>query len=115
MIDNDDHPSADDTLEALVRSAAPASFEPGFSARVSARIEADGTLSLSEALERQVRRVVPIVAAASLLLAAYNWWGARGSASSALDAALNLPDVTLSAAYEPSSLYGDANSSVGTP
>ena len=115
MIDNDDHPSADDTLEALVRSAAPASFEPGFSARVSARIEADGTLSLSEALERQVRRVVPIVAAASLLLAAYNWWEARGSASSALDAALNLPDVTLSAAYEPSSLYGDANSSVGTP
>ena len=115
MIDHDDQASSDDALETLVRSGAPASFAPGFSDRVAARLRADGTVSLSEALERQVRRVLPFVAAASLLLAAYNWWEARGSASSALDAALNLPDVTLSAAYEPSSLYGDANSSVGTP
>ena len=35
--------------------------------------------------------------------------------SSALEAALNLPRVTLSAAYEASLLYGDASSSVGTP
>ena len=45
---------------------------------------------MSTALERQFRRVVPIAAAASLVLAAYNWWGARENASSPLDAALNL-------------------------
>ena len=114
MIDHDDA-SSDDALESLVRSAAPASFERGFSERVAARLRDDGSLSLSDALERQVRRVLPFVAAASLVLAAYNWWNARGSSESALEAALNLPQVTLSAAYEPSSLYGDATSSVGTP
>ena len=115
MIDTNDHPSSDDGVDALVRSAAPMGFEPGFSDRVIARLRADGELSLSDALERQVRRVLPLVAAASLVLAAYNWWGARGSSSSTLDAALNLPRVTLSAAYEPSSLYGDPTSSAGTP
>jgi hypothetical protein len=115
MIDHDDHAASDDALESLVRSAAPTSFASGFSDRVAARLRAGGSLSLSDALERQVRRVVPFVAAASLILAAYNWWSARDSAASALDAALNLPRVTLSAAYEPSSLYGDVNSSVGTP
>jgi len=115
MIDRDDQSSSDDALETLIRSAAPTGFERGFSDRVTARLRADGTLSFADALERQVRRVVPFVAAASLVLAAYNWWEARGSAASALDAALNLPQVTLSAAYEPSSLYGDATSSVGTP
>jgi hypothetical protein len=115
MIDHDDHALPDDAIESLVRSAAPASFAPGFATRVAARLRADGSLSLSEALERQVRRVVPFLAAASLILAAYNWWSARGSSTSALDAALNLPRVTLSAAYEPSSLYGDVNNPVGTP
>jgi hypothetical protein len=114
MIDHDDH-SSDDALESLVRSAAPTGFAPGFSSRVVARLRADGGISLSAALERQVRRVLPLVAAASLVLAAYNWWSARGSSTSALDAALNLPRVTVSAAYEPSSLYSDVNSSVGTP
>ena len=115
MIDHDDPSSSDDALETLVRSSAPTSFAAGFSDRVISTLRADGSLSLSDALERQVRRVLPFVAAASLVLAAYNWWEARGSSSSALDAALNLPRVTLSAAYEPSSLYGDATSSVGTP
>jgi len=116
MIDHDDHPSSPgDALEFLVRAAAPHGFAAGFSSRVAARLRADGSVSFSEALERQVRRVVPIVAAASLILAAYNWWSARGSSTSAIDAALNLPRVTLSAAYEPSSLYDDTNSSVGTP
>ena len=51
--------------------------------------------------------IVPIVAAASLMLAAYNWWGARGtSASSTLDAALNLPQVTLRRRTPSSSLFG---------
>jgi hypothetical protein len=116
MIDNDDHSSStDDALASLIRAAAPTSFAPGFPERVADRVRADGSAMFSEALERQVRRVVPFVAAASLILAAYNWWGARGTSSSAIDAALNLPRVTLSAAYTPSSLYGDVTNSVGTP
>jgi hypothetical protein len=40
-----------------------------------------------------------------LLLAAYNWWGTHETSSSAIDAALNLPQVTLASAYSPSPLY----------
>ena len=116
MIDNDDRSSpTSDPLASLIRGAAPTSFAPGFTDRVTARVRADRGASFSEALERQVRRVVPFVAAASLVLAAYNWWNARGSSTSAIDAALNLPRVTLSAAYEPSSLYGDVGTSIGKP
>ena len=116
MIDHDDHSSStDDALGSLIRSSAPMNFGPGFTDRVAERVRADGALSLSDALERQVRRVLPLVAAASLVLAAYNWWSARGSSLSPLDAALNLPSATLSAAYDPSSLYGEASYSVGTP
>jgi hypothetical protein len=116
MIDHDDRsPAHDDALESLVRAGAPESFSAGFADRVVARLRAEREGSVSAALERQFRRVVPILAAASLLLAAYNWWNARESSSSALEAALNLPRVTLSAAYEASLLYGDANTSVGTP
>ena len=113
MIDNDDRSSpTDDALASLIRGAAPTSFAAGFADRVGARLSADKSGSLSDALERQVRRIVPFVAAASLVLAAYNWWSARGTSSSAIDAALNLPRVTLSAAYEPSSLYANTT---GTP
>jgi hypothetical protein len=116
MIDHHDHSSpTDDALASLIRDSAPASFAPGFAGRVAERVRVEGTLSLADALERQVKRVLPVVAAASLVLAAYNWWSARGSSSSPLDAALNLPRATLSAAYDPSSLYGDVSYSVGTP
>lgn len=116
MIDHDDHTSSpDDAVAALVRQSAPVAFDAGFSERVMSRLAASRELSLSAALERQVRKVVPIVAAASLMLAAYNWWGARESAGSPLEAALNLPSVTLSAAYSTSTLFGETNIPVGTP
>lgn len=116
MIDHDDHTSSPhDALAALVRQSAPPAFDAGFAERVVSRLAASREPSLSAALERQVRRVVPAVAAASLMLAAYNWWGARASAASPLEAALNLPSVTLSAAYSPSTLFGEAIVSVGTP
>jgi hypothetical protein len=119
MIDHDDHHSSADAalgaLAALVESAAPARFDAGFADRVDARLRASRDSGLSVALERQFRRVVPLVAAASLILAAYNWWGARGLASSPLDAALNLPGVTLSAAYSPSTLFGMTSSPTENP
>ena len=75
----------------------------------------DRRASVSAALERQFRRVVPIVAAASLMLAAYNWWGGRDSASSPLEAALNLPRISLSSAYSTSTLVDATNIPLGTP
>ena len=107
MIDHDDHPSShDDPLSSLIHASAPRGFGAGFTDRVVARLNAERESTLSSALERQFRRVVPIAAAASLILAAYNWWGARGSEASAFEAALNLPRVSLSAAYSPSTLFG---------
>ena len=104
-----------DSIEALVRESAPAKFGDGFRNRVASRLRATTELSVSAALERQFRRVVPIVAAASLILAAYNWWGGRDSASSPLEAALNLPRISLSSAYSTSTLVDATNIPLGTP
>jgi hypothetical protein len=90
----------------LVRAAAPANFDDGFSDRVLSRLSAGREQAFTNALARQVRFVVPLAAAAAILLAAFNWWGARGTSASPFDAALNLPAVTLSSAYSVTSLYG---------
>jgi hypothetical protein len=108
-------PRLDPSIATLVRGAAPARFGDGFSARVLARVHAQRDSSLVHALERQFVRIVPLAAAATVLLAAYNWWGARATAASALDAALNLPQVTLSSAYSPATLFGVANTLTDTP
>lgn len=103
-----DEPQKDNAarVESLVRAAAPASFDAGFGDRVLSRLRAGREHSFSNALNRQFRLVVPFAAAAAFLLAAFNWWGARGTSASPFDAALNLPEVTLSSAYSVPSLYG---------
>ena len=103
------------SIGALVRESAAKNFGDGFGNRVGARLRATAESSVSAALERQFRRVVPIAAAASLMLAAYNWWGGRDSASSPLEAALNLPRVSLSSAYSTSTLVDATNIPLGTP
>jgi hypothetical protein len=113
MIDHDS--SFEDSLASLVRSAAPVAFEPGFAERVLARLDAERNESFAVVLERQFRRVVPLLAAASLLLAAYNWWGARATAGSAIDAALNLPRVSIATAYTASSLLEAATTEPEMP
>jgi hypothetical protein len=111
-----DHDSSfEDSLALLVRSAAPVAFEPGFAERVLARLDAERNESFSVVFERQFRRVVPLLAAASLLLAAYNWWGARATAGSAIDAALNLPRVSIATAYTASSLLEAATTEPEMP
>lgn len=114
MIDHDETPDTN-PVAALVSDAAPERFDPGFGDRVLARLRAEREPSLSATLERQFLKLVPLVAAASLMLAAYNWWGARTTSSSAIDAALNLPQVTLGSAYSPSVLYGAAAGFTETP
>jgi hypothetical protein len=114
MIDHDErfdnHP-----LPAIVRAATPETFEPGFKDRVIARLRANREPELSTVIERQFLKIVPIAAAASLMLAAYNWWGAHETASSPIDAVLNLPQVTLASAYAPSVLYGTIATGAETP
>lgn len=103
----------DDRLEHLLRDAVPTSFRPGFAERVTARLAgerattAHATLDFTAALERQFLRVVPILAAASLILAVYSWWGGRATADSLLDATLHLPQVSIATAYQSEFLYGD--------
>jgi hypothetical protein len=113
MIDHD--PSSEDSLAALVQSAAPTAFESGFTDRVLARIRAEREQSFSTVFEHQFRRVVPLLAAASMLLAVYNWWGARNTADSAIDAALNLPRVSISSAYSASTLLETATTQPEMP
>ncbi len=97
--------SEHDRVATLVHHAAPRRFDDGFADRVLAHVRSRRDSAIGAALERQFLRIVPLVAAAALVLAAYNWWGGRTNAASALDAALNLPQVTLSSAYTPSALY----------
>ena len=106
MNDHDTSPH-DDPLAALLRQAAPTGFGPGFGERVHARLDAERAQALPHAIERHFMRIVPLVAAASLLLAAYNWWGARGTAASALEAALSLPQISIASAYSSSTLFSD--------
>jgi hypothetical protein len=98
-----------DQIAGLARDAAPMRFDDGFPERVLERVRAGREAPLVAALEHQFKRIVPLAAAATLLLAASNWWGGRTTAASALDAALNLPQVTLSSAYSPAALYGAVN------
>jgi hypothetical protein len=104
----------DDGLERLLRDAAPDRFRTGFGERVTARLAHErrpgarsATADFTAALERQFLRVVPFLAAASLILGLYSWWGGRKTSDSLLDATLNLPQVSIATAYQPELLYGD--------
>lgn len=110
-----DDSAPDDPVTMLVRAAAPQAFGSGFRDRVLAGIAERRDTTLGTALERQFIRIVPLAAAATLLLAGYNWWGGRANAGSTLDAALNLPQVTLATAYAPAQLFGTTIVSTETP
>ncbi|MDB4883663.1 MAG: hypothetical protein JWL95_2429 [Gemmatimonadetes bacterium] len=106
----------DDELLGLLADAAHADGEPrfdaGFADRVSARVTARATTrvdhggSLSHALVRQARRVLPALLAASLALTAWNWWSVRDTSDSSLASALGLQPVTFASALANGSLIG---------
>jgi hypothetical protein len=106
--------SRDDALSALLRANAPDRFDTGFSQRVFARLHAEEQ-SLAAALQRQFVRIVPLAAAASLLLASMNWWSSRSTHASVIDAALNLPQVNLATAYASSTYYESPDSATQMP
>ena len=100
----------EEELEKTLRDAAPRRFANGFADRVAARIATGAaalpTVDFGTVLERQFVRVVPLLAAASLVLALYGWWGGRSTSDSFLDAALHLPQVSLATVYGPEAFYG---------
>jgi hypothetical protein len=93
MIDHD--PSSEDSLTSLVRNAAPTAFETGFTSRVLARLRAEREQPFSTVFEHR--------------------WGARDSADSAIDAALNLPRVSIASAYSASTLLETATTEPEMP
>ena len=113
MTDRDDE-NRDEGLRALLRANAPDRFEAGFDQRVLARLRAEEQ-SLATALQRQFVRIVPLVAAASLLLASFNWWSARATQASIVDAALNLPQVNLATAYASTTYYENSDAAPELP
>ena len=102
--------NGDESLERALREAAPRRFTAGFADRVVTRIATGAaalpTVDFGAVLERQFVRVVPLLAAATLILALYGWWGGRSTADSFVDATLNLPQVSLATVYGPEAFYG---------
>jgi hypothetical protein len=86
-------PALRDIAALVVSARTDDGFAPGFADRVADRIARAPEASL--VLPAHVRRVVPLVAAASLVLAATNWWSARDSGVSPIAAAIGLPSVTV--------------------
>ena len=113
MTDHHDD-TGDEALSALLRANVPDRFDPGFSQRVLIRLRAEEQ-SLAGALQRQFLRIVPLAAAASLLLASFNWWSARSTHASVIDAALNLPQVNLATAYASATYYDSPDAAPEMP
>lgn len=77
-----ERPTPDDVLADALRDAAPDRFAVGFTGRVTERLAREranvsngAALDFTTALERHFVRIVPLLAAASLILAIYGWWG----------------------------------------
>lgn len=109
-----ERPTPDDVLADALRDAAPDRFAVGFTGRVTERLAREranvsngAALDFTTALERHFIRIVPLLAAASLILAIYGWWGGRSTADSLLDATLRLPQVSIATVYTPEALYGE--------
>lgn len=83
----------DDDLHVVLaqhESAGAPLFAPGFADRVVDRIRTRAVQSFDLALERQARRILPALAAASLLLGVWNWWTVRDGAPSTVAAVMGV-------------------------
>lgn len=98
----------DNELHALLAKHEAASaprFATGFADRVMARVSARPVLTIELALERYARRMLPSLAAASLLLGAWNWWTVRDRAPSTFGAVLGV--------IQPSANFARTSASLG--
>ena len=97
----------DDDIRALLGahdSAGAPRFPQGFADRVMARIATPAVQTIDMALARQARRVLPALAAASLVLGAWNWFTVRGRAPSTFSAVLGVVPTSAGATRTASSL-----------
>ncbi len=86
MSDDHDVPA----LLALHECSGSPRFAMGFADRVMVRIAARRAQTVNIALERYARRVLPTLAAASLMLGVWNWWTVRDRAPSTFSAVLGV-------------------------
>lgn len=102
-------------LERMLTDAGATGSEPrfdgGFADRVMQRLareraDARTSAGVANALARQARRVIPALAAASLVISAWNWWSVRDRADSPLTAALGLERVSLATALSSGAMVG---------
>lgn len=100
----------DDVIALLAQheSAGTPRFASGFADRVMVRIAAGAVQTLDLALAQQARRILPALAAASLLLGVWNWWTVRDRAPSTVGAVLGVVR-TASSVTRASSPFGLAN------
>ncbi|MEO8624412.1 MAG: hypothetical protein ABI625_25245 [bacterium] len=89
----------DDDVKAMLQqheSAGTPRFAAGFADRVIARVANDARpmLTLDRAIAQQTRRLLPALAAASLVLALWNWWSVRDRAPSTFSAVLGVASRT---------------------
>ena len=86
----------EDDLKAMLAvhvSAGEPRFTAGFTDRVMTRLAAahgHPVLTLDRAIARQVQWLMPTLAAASLVLAMWNWWSVRDRAPSTLGAVFGM-------------------------
>ena len=106
----------DDDVAAMLEShesAGAPRFAPGFADRVMARVGDDerarSTLTLDGALAGHVRRVLPSLLAASLVLALWNSRSVRGQAPSPIGAVLGVASVATVGLASPASVVGLTN------
>ena len=92
MDDHDVH-----ALLAQHEAAGTPRFATAFADRVMARIAAGSVQTMDVVLERYARRVLPTLAAASLLLGVWNWWTVRDRAPSTFSAVLGVARASGSA------------------
>ena len=100
MSDDHDVPA----LLALHECSGTPRFAMGFADRVMVRIAARRVQTVDMALERYSRRVLPTLAAASLMLGVWNWWTVRDRAPSMFSAVLGVVPTSGSAVRTPPSL-----------
>lgn len=92
MSDEHDFPA----LLALHECSGTPRFATGFADRVMVRITGRRAQTVNMALERHARRVLPTLAAASLLLGVWNWWTVRDRAPSTFSAVLGVVPASVS-------------------
>ncbi len=102
----------DDELHDLLHaheSAAEPHFTSGFADRVMQRVKDRDVLTLDVAVARHARRLLPVLAAASMVLAAWNYTTARDRAPSTVGAVLGVASRTSTGEPQPGSLNSLTN------